>query len=156
MNYDTHGASHSLHHIAQTMTPHQPQMTILYNTVTNRINNHNKHTYEHKLTKPSDSNLSIIGSHHISPNRHHNNPNKSASKQSFVNNQSNMMEANTSADNEIANIDINNDYTKLRILRLNVCGLKIKLIIPDFSLLTSKYDILCFQESKTDESMQVT
>ena len=62
------------------------------------------------------------------------------------------MEANTSADNEIANTDINNDYTKLRILSLNVCGLKSKLIIHDFSLLISKYDILCFQESKTDET----
>ena len=62
------------------------------------------------------------------------------------------MEGNTSADNEIANTDINNDYTKLRILSLNVCGLKSKLIIPDFSLLISKYDILCFLESKTDET----
>ena len=62
------------------------------------------------------------------------------------------MEGNTSADNKIANTDINNDYTKLRILSLNVCGLKSKLIIPDFSLLISKYDILCFLESKTDET----
>ena len=89
---------------------------------------------------------------HISSNRHHNNPNKSSPNQSYVNNQSNMTEANTSADNEIANTDINNDYTKLRIISLNVCGLKSKLIIPDFSLLISKYDILCFQESKTDET----
>ena len=45
------------------------------------------------------------------------------------------MEANTSADNEIANTDINNDYIRLRILSLNVSGLKSKLIVPDFSLL---------------------
>ena len=62
------------------------------------------------------------------------------------------MEANISADNEIPNTDINNVYTKLRILSLNVSGLKSKLIIPDFSLLISKYDILCLQESKTDET----
>ena len=133
-NYVTHGACHSLHHVAQTMTPQQPQMTTLNNTVTNRINNHNKHTSENKLTKQSDSNLSIIVYDHISPNRHHNNPNKSSPNQSYVNNQSNIMEANTSADDEIANTDINNDYTKLRILSLNVCGIKSKLIIPDFSL----------------------
>ena len=77
------------HHVAQTMTPHQPQMTTLNNTVTNRINNHNKHTSENKLTEHSDSNLSIVVSDHISPNRHHNNPNKSSPNQSYVNNQSN-------------------------------------------------------------------
>ena len=70
MNYVTHGACHSLHHVAQTMTLHQPQMTTLNNTVNNRTNNH-----ENKLTKQSDSNLSIIVSDHISPTRHHNNPN---------------------------------------------------------------------------------
>ena len=33
-----------------------------------------------------------------------------------------------------------------------VCGLRSKLLIPDFLFLVSKYDILCFLESKTDES----
>ena len=40
---------------------------------------------------------------------------------------------------------------KLNIAYLNVCGLKSKLLNPDFCYMIKKYDILIFVEIKTDE-----
>jgi len=40
---------------------------------------------------------------------------------------------------------------KLNITYLNVCGLKSKLLNPDFCYMIKKYDILIFVETKTDE-----
>ena len=48
---------------------------------------------------------------------------------------------------------VENNYRnciKLKILSLNVCGLRSKLVIPDFVTHISQYDILCFTESKTN------
>ena len=39
----------------------------------------------------------------------------------------------------------------LHITFLNVCGIRSKLLNPDFELLIKKYDILVFAETKTDE-----
>ena len=47
---------------------------------------------------------------------------------------------------------INSNHVKLRILSLNVCGLRNKLTVPDFLEFISKYNILCFLQSKTDET----
>ena len=41
--------------------------------------------------------------------------------------------------------------TDLKILCLNVCGLRKRLEYPEFIELTNDYDICCFQETKTDD-----
>lgn len=40
---------------------------------------------------------------------------------------------------------------KLKILSLNCCGIKQKLNYPEFKNFVANYDILCFQETKTDD-----
>ena len=40
---------------------------------------------------------------------------------------------------------------ELKILSLNVCGIKKRLNYPEFNELIKCYDILCFTESKTDD-----
>jgi hypothetical protein len=48
---------------------------------------------------------------------------------------------------EPATVSINS----LKIFSLNVCGIKSKLVSPDFSNLIENYDILVFIEYKTDK-----
>ena len=48
---------------------------------------------------------------------------------------------------EAATVNINS----LKILSLDVCGIKTKLLSPDFSNLIENYDILVCIESKTDK-----
>ena len=40
---------------------------------------------------------------------------------------------------------------RLRITSLNVCGLRSKTIFPEFHEFTSAYDVIGFQETKTDQ-----
>jgi hypothetical protein len=39
---------------------------------------------------------------------------------------------------------------------LNVCGIKSKLLNPDFDLLIKSYDVLIFTETKTDNIFVIT
>ena len=44
---------------------------------------------------------------------------------------------------------VNND---LKALNVNACGLRMKLILDDFRDECNKYDIICFNETKTDDT----
>ena len=46
---------------------------------------------------------------------------------------------------------VSDNVNKLNITFLNVCGIKSKLLNPDFDLLIKSYDILIFTETKADE-----
>ena len=46
---------------------------------------------------------------------------------------------------------VSDNVNKLNITFLNVCGIKSKLLNPDFDLLIKSYDVLIFTETKTDE-----
>ena len=48
------------------------------------------------------------------------------------------------------------DDKKLRILSINVCGLKTKLLCPEFVTLIKSYDIIGIQESKLDNVERIT
>ena len=55
-------------------------------------------------------------------------------------------------DNIVCNkITISKIEPRIRICSLNVCGLRSKLINPDFLSFIQLYDMLIFQETKTDE-----
>ena len=45
---------------------------------------------------------------------------------------------------------------RLRITSLNVCGLRSKTIFPEFHEFTSAYDVIGFQETKTDQLNDLT
>ena len=45
----------------------------------------------------------------------------------------------------------NGNVSKLNITQLNVCGIRSKLLNPDFDSLINMYDILLFTETKTDK-----
>ena len=49
-----------------------------------------------------------------------------------------------------------NDKLNLKILSLNVCGIKRRLQYPDFIELINAYDIICFQETKTDNCDKIS
>lgn len=51
---------------------------------------------------------------------------------------------------ETHNTNTNNQsqYKQLKIVSINVCGLKSKLLCPEFISFNNTYDIICVQESK--------
>ena len=53
-------------------------------------------------------------------------------------------------------MSINNSFCKLNILSLNVCGIKKRLQYPEFIELINRYDIICLQESKTDNCDEIS
>ena len=54
------------------------------------------------------------------------------------------------------NINSNDSDRRLRIFSLNVCGLRSKTLFPEFHELISNYDIIGFQETKTDQMDDLT
>ena len=46
---------------------------------------------------------------------------------------------------------VSDNVNKLNITFLNVCGIKSKLLNPNFDLLIKSYDVLIFTETNTDE-----
>jgi exonuclease III len=53
--------------------------------------------------------------------------------------------------NQSLNVNINKNVVKL--LMINVCGLVKRIQYPEFMELIEGYDILCFVETKTDDSV---
>ena len=69
---------------------------------------------------------------------------------------------NTSSTNQISDTNVNNDSSllvdtdvtdigNLNILSLNCCGVKLRLQYPEFCQLVCNQDIICLQETKTDD-----
>ena len=69
---------------------------------------------------------------------------------------------NTSSTNQISGTNVNNDSSllvdtdvtdigNLNILSLNCCGVKLRLQYPEFCHLVCNQDIICLQETKTDD-----
>lgn len=61
---------------------------------------------------------------------------------------------NSTETRSVDNLDVKLDR-KIKILGLNVCGLNRRLNYPEFSDFISCYDILCFTETKTDDTTPV-
>ena len=101
----------------------------------------------------NNSNIFTVSSSNIVNCEHHHNFHHAEQISNVTFNKVNsMMEVNTAVNDVTDYSDVNRHHAKLNILSLNVCGLRSKLIIPCCLLFISKYDILCFVESKTDET----
>ena len=48
-----------------------------------------------------------------------------------------------------------NAFSNLRLLTLNVCGLRAKTLFPEFTNLVNEHDIIGLQETKTDQIDQI-
>ena len=101
----------------------------------------------------NNSNIFTVSTSNIVNCEHHHNFHHAEQITNVTfNNVNTMMEVNTAVNDVTDYSDVNRHHTKLSILSLNVCGLRSKLIIPYVLLFISQYDILCFVESKTDET----
>ena len=65
-----------------------------------------------------------------------------------------IQETDNTSDVNIGHVSDN--VNKLNITFLNVCGIKSKLLNPNFDLLIKSYDVLIFTETNTDEFDELT
>jgi hypothetical protein len=75
-------------------------------------------------------NLLMISSHHLIPAQNHS--------------------CSSSNAEDSLNCNVKNERN-LNVLSLNCCGIKLRLQYPDFCELIKKNDIICLQETKTDD-----
>ena len=171
MSYVTHGDNHSLDTFTNILTPvmnyvihdenHSSDDVIPNNDLFSQSMSYVTHCDNHPIVSNVNSSLLVCNNSNIFPvsssnivncEHHHNFHHAEDISNVTFNNVNTMMEVNTAVNDVTDYSDVNRHHTKLNILSLNVCGLRSKLIIPEFSLFISKYDILCFVESKTDET----
>ena len=149
----TNYVMHDGNHLSDDVIPNNDLLSQNMSYVTHGDNHPIVSNVNSSLLVCNNSNIFPVSSLNIVNCEHHHNFHHAEQISNVTyNNVNTMMEVNTAVNDVTHYSDVNRHHTKLNIHSLNVCGLRSKLIIPQFSLFISKYDILCFVESKTDET----